>query len=153
MFYLAGKILIFLLLATALGFIIGWFLNKYLIAKKNNKLHFQNKEKDDNIVVLLDDNKELRLQLKQYKKKIKTEPVKKVNDNLQLIKGIGSVFQKRLNNMGILSFEQIAKWNETDIEKFSKKIGPFKKRIEHDNWIKQAQTLITERDKFKAHIN
>ncbi len=61
-------------------------------------------------------------------------------DDLKLISGIGAVLEKKLNNLGITTFEQIAKFKKSDIKKIDEVLN-FKGRIERDDWVKQAKAL------------
>jgi predicted flap endonuclease-1-like 5' DNA nuclease len=61
-------------------------------------------------------------------------------DDLKRIRGIGVLIEKKLNSLGILSYEQVANWTGTDIERISN-ILDFKGRIERENWIEQARIL------------
>ena len=63
-------------------------------------------------------------------------------DDLKRIRGIGVLIEKKLNSLGILSFEQVANWTGADIERISN-ILDFKGRIERENWIEQARILAT----------
>ncbi|NRB63389.1 MAG: hypothetical protein HRU40_10260 [Saprospiraceae bacterium] len=62
-------------------------------------------------------------------------------DDLNLIDGIGPFLEKKLNNAGIFTFEQISQWTADDIHKITQAIQFFEGRIEKDNWIGQAQEL------------
>ncbi len=61
-------------------------------------------------------------------------------DNLQDIKGIGAVLEKKLNAMGITRFEQIAAWTEDDIAKVDDTLN-FRGRIQRERWVEQARQL------------
>ena len=61
-------------------------------------------------------------------------------DDLKRIRGIGVLIEKKLNSLGILSYEQVANWTGADIERISN-ILDFKGRIERENWIEQARIL------------
>jgi len=61
-------------------------------------------------------------------------------DNLQEIKGIGGVLEKKLNAMGIERFEQIANWSEKDIAQVDEQLN-FRGRIQREKWVEQAQQL------------
>lgn len=62
-------------------------------------------------------------------------------DDLTLISGIGPVIQKKLNGIGIYSFQQIAEFTPDDIERVTDVLRVFKGRIGRDNWIGQAAAL------------
>ncbi len=61
-------------------------------------------------------------------------------DDLQRIRGIDSGLQVRLNQQGIVRFNQIADWTQSDVTRMSQSLG-FAGRIEQENWIEQAQIL------------
>lgn len=63
-------------------------------------------------------------------------------NDLKLINGIGPFIEKKLNSIGIYSFEQISKFSSQDIEDVTTLIEFFPGRIKRDNWTKQAQDLI-----------
>ncbi|MEQ1696051.1 MAG: TIR domain-containing protein [Hyphomicrobiaceae bacterium] len=63
-------------------------------------------------------------------------------DNLKRISRIGVLIEKRLNELGVARYEQIAGWTEKDIRHFSAALrfdGP--DRIREENWVEQAQIL------------
>lgn len=62
-------------------------------------------------------------------------------DDLKLISGVGPFIEKKLNNIGICTFDQISKWTEKDIEDVTEKIKFFPGRIARDNWVAQAKKL------------
>ena len=61
-------------------------------------------------------------------------------DDLKRIRGVGVLIEKRLNALGITSYEQIANWTADDIARFSQQLD-FKGRIERENWVEQARIL------------
>ena len=61
-------------------------------------------------------------------------------DDLKLISGVGPVIEKRLNELGIYHFRQVAKFEQRDIDLVNDAIA-FPGRIERDEWIDQAQNL------------
>jgi predicted flap endonuclease-1-like 5' DNA nuclease len=62
--------------------------------------------------------------------------------DLKRIRGIGVLIEKRLNSMGVTSYEQIAEWTAADIERVSQVLD-FKGRIERENWVEQARILAS----------
>jgi len=62
-------------------------------------------------------------------------------DDLTQLSGVGPVIVKKLNEAGITTFEQIAKWTAKDVEHFDEELS-FKGRIERENWIDQAKELM-----------
>ena len=63
-------------------------------------------------------------------------------DDLKRIRGIGVLIEKRLNALGVASYEQIANWTAADIERISEQLD-FKGRIERENWVEQARILAS----------
>jgi predicted flap endonuclease-1-like 5' DNA nuclease len=63
-------------------------------------------------------------------------------DDLKRVRGIGVLLEKKLNSLGIATYEQIANWTGADVERFSQHIEP-RGRIERENWIEQARILAS----------
>lgn len=64
------------------------------------------------------------------------------HNDLTQISGIGPAIQKRLNELGIYSFQQISELTPEMIDKITKAIRFFPDRIGRDNWIGQAAALM-----------
>lgn len=62
-------------------------------------------------------------------------------DDLSQIHGIGPVFARTLNKMGLHTYVQIARWKPEDIDKVAKKLYTAPERIKRDNWIAEAKKL------------
>lgn len=62
-------------------------------------------------------------------------------DDLQRIKGVGPAIEKTLNEMGIVSFRQIADMSEYDIDRVARRLKGFRTRIHREDWIGQAREL------------
>ncbi len=65
-----------------------------------------------------------------------------LRDDLKVIKGIGPVIEKKLNEQGIYTFQQIAEFSAEEIEQVSEALEFFPGRIARDNWVGQAQELF-----------
>jgi len=63
-------------------------------------------------------------------------------DDLTLINGVGPFLEKKLNQAGVFTYQQISDWDKTTIEQVTRKIGFFPGRIEQDNWVGQAARLL-----------
>jgi predicted flap endonuclease-1-like 5' DNA nuclease len=63
-------------------------------------------------------------------------------EDLKRIRGIGVLIEKKLNSLGITSYEQVANWTRADIDRISEVLD-FKGRIERENWIEQARILAS----------
>ena len=66
-------------------------------------------------------------------------------DDLKVVKGIGPVMERVLNEKGCYHFKQLANFSKRDIEWISVALGSFPDRIERDNWVGQAQTLYARK--------
>jgi large subunit ribosomal protein L19 len=64
-------------------------------------------------------------------------------DDLTRINGVGEVLAEKLNKLGIYKFEQIANFSDEDIARVDEVLD-FKGRIEREDWIGQARTLVAE---------
>ena len=62
-------------------------------------------------------------------------------DDLKLIKGVGPVIEKTLNNLGIYRFNQIAEMSEFDIDRVAQQLKGFRSRIYREDWVGQARNL------------
>ena len=65
-------------------------------------------------------------------------------DDLKLITGVGPGLEKKLQDVGITSFEQIANLSDLQIADLEANVVKFTGRIKRDDWIGQAQKLIKE---------
>lgn len=62
-------------------------------------------------------------------------------DDLSKIDGIGPFLEKKLNQAGVYTYDQISRWTSEDIKRITQEIQFFEGRIEKDNWVGQAQVL------------
>jgi NADH-quinone oxidoreductase subunit E len=62
-------------------------------------------------------------------------------DDLKLIVGVGPVLERMLQQLGISTYRQIARWSERDIDEFDAKLPEFHGRIRRDGWVTQARAL------------
>ena len=62
-------------------------------------------------------------------------------DDLKLIVGVGPVLERMLQQLGITTYRQIARWSERDIDEFDAKLPEFPGRIRRDGWVTQAREL------------
>ena len=62
-------------------------------------------------------------------------------DDLKLIVGIGPVLERLLQQLGVGTYRQIARWSERDIDEFDAKLAEFPGRIRRDAWVTQAREL------------
>lgn len=63
-------------------------------------------------------------------------------DDLKLISGIGPFIEKKLNNLGIYTYEQISEFSPDTIHRVTDAIEFFPGRIERDHWVDQARNFM-----------
>ena len=61
-------------------------------------------------------------------------------DDLKRVRGVGVLIEKKLISMGVTSYQQIANWSASDIDRVSQVLD-FRGRIERENWVEQARIL------------
>ena len=66
-------------------------------------------------------------------------------DDLKEIIGIGKVFERTLNDLGVFSFRQIASFGVADIARVNAELKEFKGRMEQDDWVGQARELYFQK--------
>lgn len=74
-------------------------------------------------------------------------------DDLTLLKGVGPKFAARLNELGIMRFDQLAALSDNEVEILDGKLGPFKGRIARDRVVEQAGYLARgDREGFEERF-
>ncbi|MCB0546048.1 MAG: DUF1049 domain-containing protein [Phaeodactylibacter sp.] len=62
-------------------------------------------------------------------------------DDLTRIAGVGPFLEKKLNEIGVFTYEEIASWDSSRVREVTEAIQYFEGRIERDNWVEQAARL------------
>ena len=70
----------------------------------------------------------------------KPAPVATKKDDLKRVRGIGPQNEARLNNVGVMTFAQIAGWSAKEQAEMGERLA-FPGRIEREEWVKQAKVL------------
>ncbi len=73
-----------------------------------------------------------------------TAAVEAEPDDLKLIKGVASVLEGRLHELGIRTFREITTWNDEDMDRIDDHLG-FEGRIQRDDWQGQARRFHNEK--------
>jgi predicted flap endonuclease-1-like 5' DNA nuclease len=74
-------------------------------------------------------------------------------DNLQMLKGVGPKLAQKLNENGIMRFEQLAGLSATEVSMLDEKLGPFRGRLARDRVVEQASYLARgDTDGFEARF-
>ena len=71
-------------------------------------------------------------------------PAAAAGDDLTKLSGVGPVLEKRLHELGVTSFAQIAAWTPEDMEKMDEALN-IKGRVERDDWVGQAKALLADK--------
>jgi len=71
----------------------------------------------------------------------------KTKDDLKRIEGIGPFIEKKLNSIGIYSYDQLSKLRESDMAAITELIEFFPGRIKRDRWKQKAEKLVSQRTK------
>jgi len=154
MLEVAAQIIICLILAALLGGIIGYLIGRASCPKQTNKCH---EEKVSNHELHIDQNgistatetSTLMTNTTNKVEEVKTVGVQPVllskareggKDNLQLIKGVGKVLEKVLNETGIYHFDQIANLTAQEVSWLDNSMS-FPGRVEREEWVSQAKDL------------
>ncbi len=90
--------------------------------------------------------KDLAAQLAEVPKET-GRPRRLEKDDLKLIVGIGPKIEKKLNKLGVYTFEQIRDLTPEMMEQITTKLKSFPDRIARDNWVGQAKQLIRKASK------
>jgi predicted flap endonuclease-1-like 5' DNA nuclease len=67
-----------------------------------------------------------------------------LRDDLKRIRGIGPRFAQQLSELGVGSFETIAKWTAADISHIAEQLRIRTERIDRDGWVEQARVLCEQ---------
>lgn len=62
-------------------------------------------------------------------------------DDLKRIKGVGPALERKLNELGIFRFDQLAALDDDGIERIARSLEEFPNRIHRDRWVDQARDL------------
>ena len=149
MFEVTAQIVICLIVAVLIGGVIGYLIGRAGCAKKSScnkgtegthELHIDQKESTSKVSTLM--SSELSSEQKEVGEKpnLLLAPREGGKDNLQLIKGVGKVLEKLLNDTGIYHFDQIANLTKEEITWLDNSMA-FPGRIERENWVSQAKNL------------
>ena len=148
MFEVASQIIICLILAALLGWIIGYLMGKATCLNNDechkgednsHELHINNQNTDTASV-------EATTLMSETPVNTGTKPVllsearEGGKDNLQLIKGVGKVLEKLLNETGFYHFDQIANLTADETVWLDNSMS-FPGRIEREAWVAQATDL------------
>ena len=151
MFEVTAEIVICFIIAILVGGVIGYLIGKASCAEKSScnkgtkgthELHIDQKNSRDEVSSALIE-KEVSTEQKDVgaKPTLLSAPREGGKDNLQLIKGVGNVLEKLLNDTGIYHFDQIANLTKEEVKWLDNSMA-FPGRIEREKWVEQAKELV-----------
>ena len=156
MLQIALEITLCLLIAALIGFILGFIVAKATTKKSDIQKPKQEKKKIEK-EKLVEEKPVIEKTIEEQidtiveavsekstdtqKPEILDAPKMNKKDALTQIKGIGPKVEEQLNAAGIYHFEQIAHWNEENIQWLEEHTS-FAHRAKKDLWVNQAKVLI-----------
>ncbi len=132
--YLIFQTLVFLLVAFAIGCVIGCWLKRFFGSSGADTASPQSAAPPPAPVTAAD------MSTSDSRPEMLAAPRGGAKDNLKRIKGIGPVNEGRLNKLGIFHFDQIAGWGPNEVNWVDDYLN-FKGRVEREDWIGQAKML------------
>ena len=153
------EIFLLVLLAFILGFLCAWAywkskkckncedktLENLTIEKPNTSFDETTEEE----IMSMASNEKEAVSLRKIAEKKSTinfdrigKKASKDKDDLKIISGIGPFIEKKLNALGIYTFEQISKFTPEDEKVITDAIEFFPGRIERDEWVNQAKKIV-----------
>ena len=63
------------------------------------------------------------------------------DDDLKRIKGVGKALERRLREMDVRTYAQIAAWTDADVDRVEAGLNSIPGRIRRDRWVEQARKL------------
>jgi predicted flap endonuclease-1-like 5' DNA nuclease len=79
--------------------------------------------------------------IREGSRNLLTRPVHGKPDDLTQIKGVAKVLERKLHNVGVFYFWQIAEWSREDVAHVDSQLEAFQGRIDRDDWVTQATEL------------
>ena len=138
------KTFAFFILGLFFGWLIEWIIDFMYWRKRYKQIEQENADLKEQIATL---QAEKATSPKPRAKKSTPSESKPRKDNLKVISGIGPVIEKKLNQAGITSFEQMAKLKPNQLEEI---LGELVRRLADEaDLIVQAKDLA-QKKKSKA---
>ena len=74
-----------------------------------------------------------------------TAEIPAVTDDLRAVRGIGPSMERKLHELGIVSYRQLAMLDGAELERLRAELTDFRGRIEREDWVGQARALYREK--------
>ena len=147
--YLLLEIIVYLSIAGLMGFVLGWIVKgsknktvtteiatKAIEKKAETRVESTSQELEEE-EKKIEDSKKITLSCMATLTQAREEG----KDELTLIKGVGPILEKKLNNLGIYHFDQIAVWTIEEQALISLELL-FPKKVEREKWVEQSKELM-----------
>ena len=126
---------IFLALALVIGVVVAWWV---FVASRRTRVQISPRDEDT--------------PAKRNQALIDAPPVAKPSetivsptatggDDLTRIKGLGPKLVEQLAALGVTRYDEIAAWDDAEIDRIDAQLGRFQGRIRRDDWPTQAKLL------------
>ncbi len=148
---------IMLFVAAVLGYIIGYVSHQRTINQLTNELagmeRVQPTERQTPVdaapVVQRTDEEAVLIRIQSRSKALDFERIGYAGpddaDNLRFIEGINPMVERRLHAAGMYRFSQLAHLTPDDVYLLNEILEFFPGRVQRDNWVGQAKTLLQNR--------
>lgn len=150
---------IMLLVAAVLGYIIGYVSHQRTINQLTNELDGMERvpapvtERQSSVdaapVVQRTEEEAVLIRIQSRSKALDFERIGYAGpddaDNLRFIEGINPMVERRLHAAGIYRFSQLAHLTPDDVYLLNEILEFFPGRVQRDNWVGQAKTLLQNR--------
>jgi predicted flap endonuclease-1-like 5' DNA nuclease len=141
--YLLTEIVVYLVIAGLIGFAFGWAVKAGILKKRTNKNIKETVKVKETFADVTPETIIEEVIINSTKPTLFTEVPVEGQDKLSSIKGIGPVIEKRLNQLGIYTFEQISLWTSEEELWITTQLA-FPKSISKEEWVKQAKELLNK---------
>jgi predicted flap endonuclease-1-like 5' DNA nuclease len=74
-----------------------------------------------------------------------TAEIPAVTDDLRAVRGIGPSMERKLHELGVVSYRQLAMLDGAELERVRAELTDFRGRIEREDWVGQARALYREK--------
>ena len=74
-----------------------------------------------------------------------TAEIPAVTDDLRAVRGIGPSMERKLHELGIVGYRQLAMLDGAELERVRAELTDFRGRIEREDWVGQARALYREK--------
>lgn len=111
-------------------------------ATRIDELRAAIKERDGRIRELSAERRALATEVKRDDARRARAPSNSVRDDLKRIAGIGPALERKLHDLGLRTFRQLAALSRSDVARIADQLGTTPERIQRDGWITAARGAL-----------